>query len=330
MSGDHGYNCPLQLLLVPRYYPTWFDVQLLTNLDDPAAKYLSSRAAISDPRTRESTDLVCQWLKYCEEHHPLCQPPVTDLPTHCIDVGETGDVRLIHSKGQKSKYAVLSYCWGVATQPVLLKPDNIDSLSLNITLDSLPATIKEAILVTRALGICYLWVDALCIMQDGSEAAGTELRSMAKIYNNAAITISAACALSVEDGFLQPRTMGNDFDSDSVALPYWCADGTLGRIDTFYQAKYNGHEEPISKRAWILQEQLLSPRLVIYGKMAVVWECQTGQWNIEDLQRHKSTKNSKYDVGSGSETTFRINNALFKPSSNLSEPLILSRLRHES
>jgi hypothetical protein len=288
--------------------------------------------------------MICEWIKHCEKSHTMCHQPAGELPTHIIDVEATGDVRLVHAKGQESKYAALTYCWGVATQSVALKKENIDALSSNIPLDYLDPTIKDAIFMTRALGLRYLWVDALCIMQDDSDAAGEELRSMAKIYNNAAVTISASCASSVQDGFLQLRLTREWLHPyGSVQLPYRCRDGTLGRIENFRRRQYNGNAEPINRRAWTMQEQLLSPRLVIFGKDAVVWECQSGQWNIEDLEHHKSDRDPRkiYDPETGyhalsrsqrllsdphvkpahgitdpaGNTTFRLNNALFDPQS---------------
>ena len=179
-------------------------------------------------------------------------------------------------------------------QPVLLKWTNIESLTLNVPLDSLPSSIKDAIFITRVLGLRYLWVDALYIIQEDSEDAGNESRSAVNIFDNAAITISASFASSAQDGLPQVRPTSLYRDGyDSVGLPYRCEDGTLGRIDSFLQATYCRQAEPITERAWTLQEHLLSPRLIIYGTMAVLWECQMGQWNTEDRQLHKSIENSE-------------------------------------
>ncbi|OAG05243.1 heterokaryon incompatibility, partial [Paraphaeosphaeria sporulosa] len=58
----------------------------------------------------------------------------------------------------------------------------------------LPRTINDAISVTEALSIYYLWIDALCIQQDAGEDKDTVIANMHNIYENSFITIAAASA----------------------------------------------------------------------------------------------------------------------------------------
>jgi hypothetical protein len=69
-------------------------------------------------------------------------------------------------------------------------------------MEMLPQTIQDAISVTHRLGIRYLWVDALCIIQDNPIDKSTEINAVGANYKNATLTISAASAASVELGFL--------------------------------------------------------------------------------------------------------------------------------
>jgi hypothetical protein len=67
------------------------------------------------------------------------------------------------------QYAVLSYCWGSRKQPILTK-DLVDSGNLKFPIQELPPTIVDALKICRRLGLPYLWVDALCIIQDSPDA----------------------------------------------------------------------------------------------------------------------------------------------------------------
>jgi hypothetical protein len=137
----------------------------------------------------------------------------------------------------------------------------------NIPFDSLPETIKDAIKVTRALGIQFLWVDALCIIQEGEdEDKIREIGVMGRLYKNAAITIFAASARSVSEGFLQNRPTPT-----IISLPLACPDGRQGIVQLTLEATHN-FMYPLNTRGWTLQESLLSPRKLIYGEKEQLWD----------------------------------------------------------
>jgi hypothetical protein len=80
-------------------------------------------------------------------------------------------LKLTSSFDPPAKYAALSHCWGL--YPLLTTTtSNISSHSSRppgrsgIPLSSLPRTFRDAILIKRALGLRYLWIDSLCIIQD--------------------------------------------------------------------------------------------------------------------------------------------------------------------
>lgn len=152
------------------------------------------------------------WMEDCCRNHPKTCPGNTrvTLPTRLIDVGDPAikpDVRLhISQANEVGEYVALSYCWG-GQQTVVTTQDNLDSMAQRITLSSLPRTLEDAVRVSRNIGQRYLWADALCIVQDSEHDKGREIQSMGSIYKNASLTISAAAASSVSEGFLgrQPK-----------------------------------------------------------------------------------------------------------------------------
>jgi len=87
---------------------------------------------------------------------------------------------------------------------VKLTKDNIVRLKQGIPLNGFDATIRDAILVTRALGIDYLWIDSLCISQDHESKDWNEQSSkMNSIYGDSILTIAAANSCCVTQGFLK-------------------------------------------------------------------------------------------------------------------------------
>jgi hypothetical protein len=123
--------------------------------------------------------------------------------------------------------------------------------------------------VCRRLGIPYLSVDRLCILQDDTLDKSFQIAQMHQIYRNASLTIAAAAARTVREGFLHQRTAA-EHTQDVFELPY-CgpdADGTITLLRT------GSGPEPIDERAWTLQERLLPPKTFEFGTRQVRWICR--------------------------------------------------------
>ncbi|PMD33941.1 HET-domain-containing protein, partial [Hyaloscypha variabilis F] len=222
-----------------------------------------------------SYDQTRQWLQYCYSHHEQCATSKTSfLPTRVIDVGGLDGVpRLVELKGHPSHYAALSYCWG-GDQSVKAKERNIKDFYTQLPVSKLQQTLKDAISTTRALGLQFLWIDSLCIIQDSEDDKIKELSRMHEVYANAYVTIVAANATDCNEGFLQRRIQLPDdpatVNFEAFSLPYRLQDGSF--------------DEPVNVRAWTLQENLLSPRLLIYGSQ-LVRECYSGPSPEFGIQR---------------------------------------------
>ena len=110
-----------------------------------------------------------------------------------------------------------------------------------ISLQQLPPSIQDAIFVTRGLGIQYLWVDSLCILQDSAADKATEIGKMRSIFRNSTVTVGAGSACSVHDGFLQPR-----IPPAACKLRLCCPDGSVGSVSLMLYQYYNAMKEPIN------------------------------------------------------------------------------------
>lgn len=148
------------------------------------------------------------WLKHCDISHQSCAIPSGEpaLPSRVIDVGNgTTDPYLLCTDGRRAKYSALSYCWG-ETDTLQATTKSLAQLQARISPQLLPTTLRDAIYATRQLGIQYLWIDALCIVQDDAEDWACEAVRMREIYANASVTLSANDACDSSEGLFRSRT----------------------------------------------------------------------------------------------------------------------------
>jgi hypothetical protein len=214
-------------------------------------------------------------MSQCLSDHKHCKKQTSvALPSRLIDVGIEQDAPRIklytsEANGELGSYAALSYCWG-GPQPIVASTHSLEKLKSGIAIVALPQTIKDAVEVTRKLGLRYLWVDALCIIQDCAKDKEAEIQRMGLIYKNATVTIAASAATSVREGFLRiARELPKSYP---FQLPMH--DGTTEEISLSTYHLLNP-EDPLDTRGWAFQERLLSPRLLQYSGIELFWTCQT-------------------------------------------------------
>lgn len=238
------------------------------------------RAVPPNPTSGTSLATAQSWLTECLERHRICG--VTDskqktLPTRVIDVGPTDltqNPRLLVTQGEKGSWAALSYCWG-GNSSIVLNSTNIDQFrNGEFSTTDYPATLIDAVYIARALKIRYLWIDALCILQDSPDDWAKESARMKEVYGGAILTIAATRSDSTEVGMLRERSI-----STEACMIEWKSAKTTSSSNVFLRSTSNFwdttmKDEPINQRGWTLQESLLSPRTLSYGSQQMAWECQ--------------------------------------------------------
>lgn len=152
-------------------------------------------------------------------------------------------------------------------------------------LQDLSLSIQDAVEVTRQLGFRYLWVDALCIIQDSEKDINAELGFMGTIYKNATFTLAASSAINADGGFLRKVPAAKHFK-----LSYQSSEKTFACVDVSlmgfsFQNPFKpgakrpmllgNQPEPLNTRGWTLQEGLLAPRLLSFGTNEITWKCQS-------------------------------------------------------
>lgn len=137
--------------------------------------------------------------------------------------------------------------------------------------ERLPTTFRDAIRVTRELEKRYLWIDSIYIIQSDLQDWQAEARKMASVFRNAYCTIAASSARDSEQGFL--RRPGGP--AESVRLPGSSHGDVI--ISTFMDNFAHDVEKSVlSRRAWVLQERVLSRRTIHFTSRQTYWECGGG------------------------------------------------------
>ncbi|KAH7378382.1 heterokaryon incompatibility protein-domain-containing protein [Phaeosphaeria sp. MPI-PUGE-AT-0046c] len=165
-----------------------------------------------DAHTGSETNmrLARYWLEDCLLTHEHCAlahdptwPPV--LPSRVVDVSDLLKPRLLATHGIQDKYLTLSYCWGQGKR-LLTTSMSYDRFQQELPLDDrLPSTFRDAFKVTKALGYNYIWIDALCILQDDPGDVRREMSRMGDIYRRSAITIFGSNGDSTDSGLFTSR-----------------------------------------------------------------------------------------------------------------------------
>jgi len=202
------------------------------------------------------------------------------LPNRIIDVGTAADpTRLrLHKGGFNcgiSNYAALSHRWNAGSKVCETTIANYPARLQYIGFDSLTKTFQDAIIVARQLGIQYLWIDSLCIIQDDAEDWMEEALNMQFIYSMAFCTF-AVTPSEYSDGFL--RRSPTHFVKLGDKTPYAFISKTSASFERDVE------EGQLSTRGWILQERALSRRTIHFTETQTYFECGIGIFCETDEQ----------------------------------------------
>ncbi|KAK1834208.1 heterokaryon incompatibility protein-domain-containing protein [Podospora conica] len=256
-------------------------LQFYTLPSSPPSPYPSIGTTPSIPsHALSSLPLLRSWLTTCTTHHPLCSPPSRHppLPTRLIDVRPALPRLHLPSTTTTGPYAALSHSWTGRPTARTLTP-TIPALP-----HPLPRTFADAITVTRALDIPFLWIDALCIIQDDRADWAREAARMGDVYAHALVTISAEAAADADAGFLDRsvgREVGVPVGGDGGATVYVRKRGVVAGEEPVHSLPGDGDGDGgLATRGWVFQERVLSRRMVYFSRGEMGWECRAG-WGCE-------------------------------------------------
>ena len=162
-------------------------------------------AVHADPMATNSIARMKHWVIRCDTDDAKCKVHQTALPTRVLNVSDSQSIRLCETAERPGAYIALSHCWGLPNKTFLTTHETIADMKAGFAIEQAPATFRDAISITRLLGINYLWIDFLCIIQHDTADWAREAARMGSVYANAYLTIAAANARNDNDGFLHPR-----------------------------------------------------------------------------------------------------------------------------
>nr|OQO28783.1 hypothetical protein B0A51_04926 [Rachicladosporium sp. CCFEE 5018] len=203
--------------------------------------------------TSERLDLAKSWLDECQAQHAECvaeKGTKLERPSRLLHIGQDL-VRVVHNAATDAPYAALSYCWGRVPFLTLHK-DSEPWLSHGFHPSELPETFRDAIKCATALGITYLWIDALCIRQDDAADTALEISKMGDIFYGSQITIEASTSSAAHEGFLETSTRpgpGVLVRWQQLPVPRYV------RLSHHVSVWDDITDSAVHKRAWTLQER---------------------------------------------------------------------------
>ncbi|KAI0872387.1 heterokaryon incompatibility protein-domain-containing protein [Hypoxylon argillaceum] len=233
--------------------------------------------------SQEYFDILRRWLEDCDNNHEGCKPEDTDsafgtLPTRLISVREKDSkiVRLLETQhsyiSPDRRYIALSHPWGDGSEHnhYCTTKLSLPNHKIGIPINALPNTFQNAIEVTRQLGVQYLWIDSLCIMQGEDGDFEDEAKHMETVFSLAYCVIAATCAKGMSSGFFKTRPDRKvvRFKKPGEPAFYVCES-----IDNFQKDVIEG---TLNTRGWVLQERALARRTIYFAENQTYWECGEG------------------------------------------------------
>jgi hypothetical protein len=239
-----------------------------------------------------------QWMDKCLSSHEDCLKNITahddsSRPARLLDLSpiqrysESG-IRLIETaSGRSYQYACLSHRWDNALKHYQTTIGNLSKFLDFLSLKELPANFRDAISIARDLNIQYLWIDSLCIVQygDSGDDLRTELAKMGSIYQNSYLTIAIVSSPDSSKGcFIKDKWPDISFWVSNTSEAHLLGARVLDKKGPLVLTDDVHDRYPLLTRAWVLQERLLSPRLL---------QCNYGEFAFECLESFHCECNSR-------------------------------------
>jgi hypothetical protein len=253
----------------------------------------------SSTNSDQSWTIVTNWLKECQENHSKCNYPRTPIswrPTRLVAIEEIDPnrptnavLRLCESEAIPNdvQYMTLSHCWGKIPMNVLTTK-NLSQLKKSIPWIQLTKTFQDAILATERLGMKYIWIDSLCILQDSIDDWGPESSMMQHVYSNSYLNIAATSAPDGRLGCFQNRNplLINPCEIELSWVRRTKPEKRVFSDTNSWMEVFA--REPLNQRAWVIQERALSPRVLHFTSSQLVWECNEcmlcEKWPIKTVE----------------------------------------------
>jgi len=241
----------------------------------------------------------------CVTDHEECDRGPSWLPKRIVDISRSQYRVVEPPAGTEGIYATLSYSWG-SSGFAMTTSGNYEEMTLGFDRKRLPIAFRDAADMARSLGIRYLWIDTLCIVQDSSTDWEEQAARMGQIYEGAAITIAASLSTDPHHSLFQEREQiyeEIELMSGFQRGPPDVVFKARRKIARGIHAKTGRSRDidPLDTRAWGLQEKMLSTRLIAFTGAELQWTCRASK--ACECRHDALPVNPLFPAPIGSETT---------------------------
>ena len=178
---------------------------------------------------------------------------------------DSNGLRLYKGNGRYGLYMALSHRWGEGDEQFRTDKSNFETRCKEINFHELPKTFQDAVTVTRKLGVEYLWIDTLCIIQDDDDDRRRECSRMEQVFASAYCTLAATSAQDCSQGLFREDndvSLGPENGYKSLCIR---------EVDEDFSRDVEQAE--LNQRGWVFQERALSRRIIHFTAAQTYWEC---------------------------------------------------------
>lgn len=195
--------------------------------------------------------------------------PSKFLPSRLLHFTSSGEMRLVQTSDQDfvfhtPRYTALSHRWGVS-QHFKTTKETLKQRNRQILTSDLPKMFQDAVHISSLLEVSYIWIDALCIVQDDMGDWEKESAKMGDVFAYASVVLFAHCARDDSEGFL----------AKSFAVrPSVGIEASGLHLGTYQLANMNSEvtQSPLCRRGWVLQERFLASRSIHFTAGHIYFE----------------------------------------------------------
>jgi hypothetical protein len=227
--------------------------------------------------SEQSLLVARKWLNQCIHTHESCQGPKHGswYPTRLIRIDPVGNsfkIRLQNCRETppNGPYMTLSHRWG--DRSILqLTADKLQDMSQDIPPAALSKTFRDAVDIAIAFNVFYIWIDSICIVQDSEDDWEFEAGLMKQAYQHSICTLAATSSKAADCGLYSERNP-EDLSPSKIKMD-WSTSQTYSIIDAYIWDR-EVTDSALCRRAWVVQERLLSQRVLHFGTEQLLWECR--------------------------------------------------------
>jgi hypothetical protein len=241
-------------------------------------------AATSD--SPDCIEFITSQLQLCDETYEDCKNlwrrTIRKSPARLLRIDSIAVPKLVleDSSDQDRRYVALSHCWGKDSEeykmPKTCRENIEEHKTEGLLLSSLTKTFQDAVYLTLKLGLDFIWIDSLCIVQHEKEEWIEECPKMGDYYEGAYLVVAATHASDGRHGLHTDRNPKIiQFQTLSGHRMRCYVEEEHHNVWRKGEEHWEAPELPLFGRAWAFQERLLATRIIHFTKEELVWECKT-------------------------------------------------------